>query len=53
MNYRVSSWPGKANVRPGEVEFEVEVVGPPAVQLGLQVVPGAKGVMEISAPGAI
>ena len=51
MNYRVASWPGQADVCPGEVE--VEVVRPPAVQLGLQVVPGAKGVVEISAPGEI
>ena len=53
IDYRVASWPGQADVRPGEVELQVEVVRPPVVQLRLQVVPGAKRVMEIFAPGVI
>ena len=53
INYRVASWPGEADVRPGEVELQVEVVWPPVVQLGLQVVPGAKRVVEVFAPGVI
>ena len=49
-NYRVASWPGQADV--GPVEVEVKVVRPSLLQLRLEVVPGAKGVVEIFAPGS-